>query len=301
MREDPDQIVVRPLADADVEAAWRCAVTSLARMAQIYEPGQAGSSLAGATDEAAFPRGRARVRHLLKHDAPGAWVAVDRAADHRVVGVGLALVRGDLWFLSLLAVETDYQARGVGRRLIDATMTYGEGVRSGWILASGDPKALRRYRVAGFELRPGYLATGQLDRTAIPADLGVRDGDWDRDGELVDALVADLRGAPYGPEHEYFRAWCGNLKIVDGQGYAIVRPTGVMSLGARSPEVAARLLWAGLAESTQAIELEWLVAEQQWALDVALAARLSLLAGPSSCPRGITAPLTPFIPSGAFG
>jgi GNAT superfamily N-acetyltransferase len=299
-----EKIVIRPLTEDDIEAAWTVAQASLARMSEAFGPSGLPPSSSAPSPERRV-QGYARVKHLYMHDPGGAWVAVAPGAGiggrDEVVGTGLACRRGGLWFLSLLAVDTSRQAIGVGRRLLDATLAYGAGASSAWILSSSDPKALRRYQSAGFDLHPGYAAVGEVDRTAIPARLGVRPGDWDRDGELVDEIVTSLRGAPYGPDLELFQALERALVIIDGLGYAILKPSGVVSLGARSREAATRLLWAALAAANETINLEWLFAGQQWAIDVAVRGRLGLYAGPSSCLRDVAAPMTPFIPSGALG
>ncbi len=66
--------------------------------------------------------------------------------------------------------------------------------------------------------------------------------------------------------------------------------------------IAARLLWAAMAASTEpSVTVDWLTADQQWAIDVCLAARLPLSAGPSRCWRGAAQPLTPYLPHGALG
>jgi predicted N-acetyltransferase YhbS len=54
---------------------------------------------------------RERMRHLLRHDADGCWVADD---DGEVVGAAAALVREGMWGLSSFAVRPGLQARGVG-------------------------------------------------------------------------------------------------------------------------------------------------------------------------------------------
>jgi hypothetical protein len=45
-----------------------------------------------------------RITHLLQTDPSGSFVAVDEDNDH-VVGISQALVRDDLWVLSLLGVS----------------------------------------------------------------------------------------------------------------------------------------------------------------------------------------------------
>ena len=287
---------VRPLAPADVEAAEEVAWASLSAMAEKYE----GEAFPPRTDEA-VERSRLRVAHLQRTDPGGAWVAVD---DDEVVGLALSLRRGPMWFLSLLTVATSEQAKGIGRQLLDASLRTSEGADAAWILATADPKALRRYALAGFALHPGYMAKGPLDRALVPA-VDVSTGDWATHGGLVDDVVTYLRGAPYGPDLEVFAAAGNRLLVVDEaahRGFCIVGPRGILAVGATAPEVAQRLLWAALADTANpTATVDWLTADQQWAIDVALAARLPLTAGPSSCRRSVLGPLSPFLPSGAYG
>lgn len=283
---------IRPLTEADVEPAWRLALASLIAV------GRAGGETPVNGDRAAG--GFARVRHLMRTDPGGAWVAT---VDGEVAGIALASVRGPLWFLSLLAVAQNLQAGGIGRRLLEAALAYGQGVPSGWILSTPDPKALRRYALAGFELHPAFAAQGEPDRAALPPDLGVRDGDLARDSELIDTVATAVRGAPHGPDLDMAAGM--RLYVADapsGAGYALCRQDGRLHrLGATTSEVAQRLLWAVIGDADGPVTVEWLTAAQQWAIDIVVAARLPLSAGPSSCPRAISAPLCPYLPSGAYG
>ena len=287
---------VRPLRPEDVEAADAMAAASLARMAEEYE-----GETPWVRDDEAVARGRTRIGHLQRTDPDGAWVAVD---GDDVVGIALSLRRGPMWFLSLLAVDPARQAQGVGRRLLDASLATLPGAETAWILATTDPKALRRYALAGFGPRPGYTAKGPLDRSLIPA-VGVRAGDWARDGALVDDVGRVVRHAPYGPDLEAMATMGTQLLVVDepvGRGFCAWAKRGIVCLGATTPEIAQRLLWAGMAEVPGAVTtVDWLTADQQWAIDVVLAARLPLRGGPSVCVRSSTGPLTPYLPSGAFG
>lgn len=287
---------VRPLRPEDVDAADAMAAAALSRMAEQYE----GEALPERNEDG-IARGRRRIGHLQRTDPDGAWVATD---GEDVVGVSLSLRRGPMWFLSLLAVDTSRQAQGIGRRLLEASLATAETAQTAWILATSDPKALRRYALAGFAPRPGYTAKGLLDRGLIPA-VGVRAGDWARDGGLVDDVGMVVRHAPYGPDLEAMSAMGTRLLVVDepgGRGFCAWAARGIVCLGATTPDVAQRLLWAAMAELPGAVStVDWLTAEQQWAIDVVLAARLPLLAGPSVCVRSSTGPLVPYLPGGAFG
>ncbi|MDX6198850.1 MAG: hypothetical protein QOJ79_2001 [Actinomycetota bacterium] len=291
-------IELRPLLPEDVAAADVMATAALRASAAAHD---AGHPLPARTPEM-VERGRYRIAHLQRSDPTGAWIAVDGDS---VVGIALALRRGQMWFLSLLAVATELQSRGVGKQLLDVSLRTAEGAGCCWILSTTDPKAVRRYALSGFAPHPGYSATGQLDRALLPGDLAVRDGDWATDGQLVDDVVTQLRGAPYGPDLGAMQATSQQLLVAEdgrARGFAVVRNGAVGSLGATTPALAQRLLWAVLARADQSeITLDWLTADQQWAIEVALAARLSLGPGPSSCRRSTLGPMTPYLPSGAYG
>jgi predicted N-acetyltransferase YhbS len=289
---------LRPLRPEDVPAVDAMAWASLSDMAAVHE----GGPFPARTEEGTT-RGRGRFAHLQRTDPDGSWVVVDGGEP---VGVALALRRGPMWFLSMLAVATSHQARGIGRQLLEASLRTAEGATAAWILSSPDPKALRRYALAGFAPRPGFLGKGTVDRSLLPA-ASVVEGEWTRHGDLVDDVATLLRGAPYGPDLEVLSA--NRLLVVDepaGRGFAILGGRGrgvrIVSLGATTVDVAQRLLWAALGElGTDEVEVEWLTADQPWAIEVVLAARLSLVPGPSVCVRSAIGPLTPYLPGGAYG
>jgi predicted N-acetyltransferase YhbS len=253
-------------------------------------------------DETRIASAQMRIRHLAKTDPEGSVVA---ERDGEIVGVGLALRRGSLWFLSLMAVRGDVQGTGIGRRLMDATLEYGKDCPVGMICASPDPRALRRYGRAGFALHAGYVAEGVADRAELPGGLGVREGDWDRDEDLVQTLVAERRGEPYGPDLDFARRRGLRLLIRDGatpsdRAMGLLRGNHVTALAGASDEAASRLLWAALAETPGVATLSYLLGNQQWAIDIALAARLALKPLDTLGIRGM-APPTPYLPSGVFG
>lgn len=281
---------------ADVEAAEVVAWDAIWTMAVTYER----ASVPERTPDV-IARSRLRIAHLQHTDPDGAWVAVE---DDEVVGLALSLRRGPMWFLSLLGVSTRRQARGIGGSLLAASLHTAESAAAVWLLATVDPKALRRYALAGFALHPSYTAKGELDRGLLPAGLAVRDGDWARDGDLVEEVVAGLRGAPYGADLE-FMASSSELVVAEAggeRGFAVIRRGAISSLGATSPGLAQQLLWSAVGRSDQPeVTVDWLTAEQQWAIDVVLSARLPLRGGSSVCIRSALGPLTPYLPGGAFG
>lgn len=245
------------------------------------------------TDEARR-RAAGRVAHLQRTDPERAFVA---EVDGALVGLALALLRDGMWFLSLLVVAPEHHGRGVGRALLDAALA--TSTDRSWILATQEPAALRRYQRAGFALHPSYTAKGTLDRGLLPAVNGVRDGSWDRDLERADEVVRRLRGARMTPDLGYLATRPGRLLVSD-EGFAVLAPKGVALLGATSEAIARSLLWAALAEAAGPVEVDWLAANQQWAIDVCLDARLSLHGGASLALRGQPT-MAPYLPSGAFG
>lgn len=287
-------VTIRALTADDATPAWERAYSALQTAGLAY--GWEMPDL----DDSIRDRGRRRILHTLRHDPGGCFVA-DRGGD--IVGVGLATVRGPLWFLSLLTVSTQVQAQGIGRRLLDATLqTKGE---AGAICASDDPKALRRYRGAGFDLVPCYEAKGVLDRSLLPTVTGVTSGSYDDHRDFIEDVARLQRGAPHGPDLDFFATLERPLFVTDtpaGQGYVVCTESGIGLLAATTVSAAQALLWTALAETSDpAIDLSWVRHDQQWAIDVALAARLSLRPSGTFCVDGQVGPMSPYIPSGALG
>ena len=229
--------LVRPLTDEDVSAAEQLAWDSLAGAGRRF-----GFSM-GERDATRIAFAQARVRHLRTVDPDGAFVA---DSDGEPVGMTLAMRRGSLWFLSLLTVEEGHQGGGIGRQLLDAALRTAEDAERAMICASPDPRALRRYGSAGFALHAVLDAKGQPDRTAIPTDLGVRDGDWDADADLVESLITACRGEPYGPDLGWLRGQGTELFVRDGatpadRAVVLSRAGHPGPLAAASPDAAGRV------------------------------------------------------------
>jgi predicted N-acetyltransferase YhbS len=276
----------------DVPVAFAVAHTALEEGGRRF-----GGAAVHELDDATRARGVARHARLQGTDPEGSWVA---EAAGEVVGVAFALVREQLWFLSLLAVAAHVQAQGVGGRLLEAALQTAEGVPTGLIMSTSDPKALRRYGRAGFALLPGYDLSGAVDRALLPAVPGVREGDWDTDRDQVDDLGRRLRGAAYGPDLDASKETGARLLVAD-DGFAVLDRGRLKVLGAGDPGTAQALLWAALAETTDDVEVWAVTGAQQWALEVALQARLTIRPGSSLCTRGPLGPMTPYLPSGTYG
>lgn len=241
---------------------------------------------------------RAGMERFVARDPHGAWVAVEAG---RVVGMAEAIRRGPFWGLSMLFVHPEQQERGIGRRLLEAALRYGEDATVRMIMASPDPRALRRYALAGLALHPAVEATGAIDRSAIPAGLPGRSGGHD-DLDLVASVDEGLRGS----RAEDVAAMLddeGRMEVVDGpsgRGYVVHRRGHVLLLGATDEATASLLLWRFLAEAGERTDLWCLTAQQGWAVRVALAARLSVAPTGPLFIGGMAAPPGPWIPSGWY-
>ncbi|HYL41734.1 MAG TPA: GNAT family N-acetyltransferase, partial [Candidatus Binatus sp.] len=99
-------LVTRPANEADLpacERVWRDGINDyLVRLGQLEVP----------EDNPGLRRLHA---HTLATDPERFRVAT---RDGEVVAFGSAIRRGRVWFLSMLFVDPDEQARGVGRRLL---------------------------------------------------------------------------------------------------------------------------------------------------------------------------------------
>lgn len=289
---------MRALTGADVLEAQQSSFDSFRAASRAF-----GGFFPDENTPASVEWGVRRIRHFLEHDPQSAFVAED--SHGAIAGVALASVREDLWFLSLLTVRTDLQGHGVGRLLLEAALVSAAECDRSMILASQDPKALASYGRAGFRLLPAFRATGRLRRERIPRAERVAEGDYARHADFIQELARQVRGAGLGPDLRVHVAAGAALHVVDapaGRGYAISAASGVQCLAATSDEVAAELLWCSLAEaSADDLSVQWLTAEQQWAIEVVAGAGLELVSGPSWCVRGMTRPPAPYLPAGAYG
>ena len=289
---EPQMLQVRPMTTDDVDAVIGVVRTSAtaADLAKGHEsPDLTETQLSN------FRKGMQR---FVQVDPLGAWVAVDGDV---VIGMAEAIRRDDFWGLSMLFVDPNRQNSGVGRSLIDAALTYAEGAAVRMILTSPDPRALRRYSLAGLAIHPSVDAEGSVDRGAIPSDLPGRPGGVD-DLDLVAHVDAGLRGSR-ADDIAFILTVGGRMEVIDavrGRGYVVHREGRLLCLGATDDTTAAQLLWRFCAEAGEKAEVWALTAAQDWAVKVALAARLTVVpAGPLFI-DGLASPPGPWIPSGWY-
>jgi GNAT superfamily N-acetyltransferase len=243
-------------------------------------------------------RGNARLRfaRYLELDPDGAWVA---EVEGEIVGTSIAILREDIWGLTLFAVAEEHQAKGIGRRLLDAALAYGEGARGGWIMSSEDPKALRRYALAGFDLRPCVAAAGML-RTDLPQ---VTAEEPDRATALAHAgpISRAVRGASHGDDLGLLLV-SGCRMLTLERGFAIHEEGTVRILAALDDDTATRLLRACFAQAPRGatVQVDLLTAGQDWAIRPCLEAGLALTSGGAVFTRGDVGPMRPYVPTGAW-
>jgi GNAT superfamily N-acetyltransferase len=289
------RVRIRPLTKDDIDAAEH--ISAEASYALDVATQRLDWPAATRRDPASSERWRKRCAHLVAKDADGCWIA---EGDAGPVGIATSLRRESLWGLSSYFVVPGTQASGVGKALLDAALGHAEGTARGMICASHDPKAYRRYRRIGFTLHPSVLSWGVVDRSAIPTLLRVREG-TPADIDLCDEVDRATRGAAHGVDHELLRADYPLVVIDDaaGRGYCYVLPTGGAYLLAATDELtASELLWEAMARATDVPVngFRYATAEQEWAVDVALAARLEIHGLGFVAYRGMR-PAVPYLPS----
>jgi GNAT superfamily N-acetyltransferase len=283
---------IRPMTPEDVPAADRAAWGAL----QYLIPDEFRPD-----ETVRRGRGQARVAHLQQTDPGGAWVAVN--GDGSVIGCSLALVREGVWGLSLLGVLPEHQGSGAGRALLHAALQHAQGARGAIILSSENPAAMRSYARAGFALHPCVSLAGIVARDALPSGLRSRPGDPDADRELLDAAARHVRGAAYADDIRTLVQTAGcALLVVEGGGFAAHREGSPALLCAFDEDAARDLLWACFAASApgSSVHVDFIMARQDWAIDVGLQCDLALSPEGPVFTRGELGAMTPFLPSGAY-
>lgn len=243
-----------------------------------------------------------RLLHSLRHDPDGSFVSV-RERDGVVTGSAQAVIRDDIWILSLMAVSPTLGEGGEGRALMRSALGYDRGCAGGLVIASDDPRALRLYASSGFTLEATYRATGAVDPSLLP----------ERHPGITPVARAELatlgpisqaaRGAAHTPDLEVALFRGAAVSRLEDRGFVVTMPgRGIWALAARDEEAAAALLWHGLseAEAEPTVDIGWISGRQQWAIEVLMAARLAITTYGTICTRGAVGPLHPYIPSPSF-
>lgn len=160
--------------------------------------------------------------HLLATDPRSAIVADDRG---QVVAFGMVMQRGADAFLSFLFVEPRWQARGLGKAVLEACLMAGTEVERIATCAEADqPVSTGLYAAMGMAPRaPVYLLRGLLQDQHLPAlPQGVHAARLDK--AAVAALDLDLLGFTRPQDHEFWSAG-------ERQGWMFVSGSEIIGYG----------------------------------------------------------------------
>jgi GNAT superfamily N-acetyltransferase len=290
---DAGKCEVRQMAVDDVEA-----VMAVVEATKAVEADAGLRPPRPAPSDAQVKAARRFHARFVQRDGPGAWVAVDEG---QVVGVAESVRRGIFWGLSMLFVHPDFQSRGIGGRLLEAAQGYAAGASQRMIESSPDPRAMRRYFLAGLAMHPAAELAGRPDRRAIPPSLPGRAGD-EEDLDLVASVEARLGRSRTEDVAFVLRDDRSRLDVVDsgpGRGWVVSRPDRLVMLGATDEQTAAVLMWRHLGDCDAETQAYGLTAAQQWAFAVAHEARLSVRVTGALFVDGMAIPV-PWIPSGWY-
>lgn len=261
-------VLIRPMGGDDVVACERLS-------------GEAFGAARSRTRATAWVH---RTEHLLVTDPSGCWVA---ETDGDLLGFATSLRRDLTWVLATYAVRPDRQGLGLGTALLAAAQQHAKGTLRAMLSAFDNPRALRSYHRAGFELHPQVELSGRVDRSAVPAVARVREG-GPSDFELMDSIDRRARGAAHGPDHPLL-ASLHRLLVSDtdtGSGYVYVDELSQpVLLAATNRRTASRLLWEAIAGSDPGTDycIGHVTGANQWAIATGLDAGLS------PAPRGYLA------------
>jgi GNAT superfamily N-acetyltransferase len=159
--------------------------------------------------------------HLAATDPERFVVAVDDLTG-KIAGFASAVVREQLWFLSMCFIRPDYQARGIGRSLVEAILPPAE---SDLILATATDSAqpisnalysrlgivprMPLFSISGYLTEPERLPGLPAGVNAVPFESIVAD----RPGgaghaelsDVVDRLDRELLGVAHPQDHRHLR------------------------------------------------------------------------------------------------
>ena len=241
-----------------------------------------------------------RFRHLLHTDPDGSLVA---EVDDAVVGIALSHVRSSAWVLAILAIDPAFQQQGIGKQLLDRSLSYGAGAIERAIFSTRDSRALHRYATAGLALQPAVRIEGVPRVPIVRSDDAVIEGSA-ADLDLVAHIDEELRGANRRDDLAWMLRSGGQTLLLAGEdGYALVEGGRVGALTAKSPTAARRLFEAVISRCPDGEEVQagWVSAHQQWAIQTAVHAGLRIVPGGPIMTDNWRVLSHAYLPNGFFG
>lgn len=263
-----DGLVLRPMRLEDVEEAAQVSALAFDERTPDGRPGR------GAQREHLW---RTRTARCVREDGAGCWV-VD--LDGEMLGFATSIRRELLWALGTWTVLPQWQGHGLGAVLMAASTRYAHGALRRMVSSSSDPRAVRRYLLAGFDLHPTMTLRGVVNATDLPRVDRIRDG-HSSDLEWMMSLSRQARGAAHSAGDHAFLSSAGDLLVVDRagrRGFAHLSPDGSVALLAASDRRTAGDLFveALRRRDGEAFTQGHLSGANQWALRAGAAAGLTL-------------------------
>jgi hypothetical protein len=154
---------------------------------------------------------------------------------------------------------------------------------------------------AGFDLHPTAAAYGPV-RKDVEMPVGIRVGTA-ADLPHVNTVDRAVRGSDRQADIEYLLSLGSQLLIDPDGGYAAVRGGRVATLSGVSESIATRLLLAAFSRCPPGdmAGVNWITAEQGWAVRAAVSAAVTVEVHGAIMMRGPWQPALPYLANGAFG
>jgi ribosomal protein S18 acetylase RimI-like enzyme len=167
--------------------------------------------------------------HLYDTDSDGHWGAF---FEGKMIGFCVAIVRGKQWYLGYLFVEAKYQLKGVGRKLLDRGIAYGDSTTESRALCTFpyNETALALYASFGmmptwpiFEMERKIEKGEKLEQS----DLRMEEDKTKKSLGRINKLDKEIRGYPHMAELEFFASdprhkVCNFFDGKEWVGYSII-------------------------------------------------------------------------------